>query len=135
MERLTYIIDTNVIADRMNEREPVSHRLIATVQAGHNVLLCQPIYYEVVRGLLKTNATRKLHFFQTTIIPLLTWTPLIDDDWRQAAQFWADTVRAGKQLVDADLLIAAITQQVGGILVSADDDFNYLPIRRENWRH
>jgi predicted nucleic acid-binding protein len=67
MERLIYVLDTNVIADRMNAREPVTLRLTTAVQHGHQVGLCQPVFYEVMRGLLKTNATRKLHFFQTTI--------------------------------------------------------------------
>ncbi len=134
MERLTYILDTNVIADRMNAREPVAQRLTMMVEAGHQVCLCQPVYYEVIRGLLKTNATRKLHFFQHTIIPFLTWIPLIDADWRLAAQFWADAVNAGRQLGDADLLIGAITSRIKGIVVSADDDFQALPITRENWR-
>lgn len=134
MERLTYILDTNVIADRMNAREPVSQRLFATVQAGHHVCLCQPVYYEVLRGLLKTNATRKLHMFQTVLIPLLEWTPLTDTDWRQAAQLWADASNAGRQLADTDLLIAAIAMRVGGVVVTADDDFNALPVQRANWR-
>jgi predicted nucleic acid-binding protein len=81
MERLIYVLDTNVIADRMNDRQPVSQRLTAAIQFGHRVCLCQPVYYEVMRGLLKINATRKLQLFQTTIVPLLTWMPLIDDDW------------------------------------------------------
>lgn len=134
MERVTYVLDTNVIADRMNNRQPVSQHFFATVQAGHRVCLCQPVYYEVMRGLLKTNATHKLRFFQGTILPLLVWTPLADTDWQQAAQFWADTSLAGKQLADTDLLIAAVAKRLGGILVSADADFDALPVRREDWR-
>jgi tRNA(fMet)-specific endonuclease VapC len=134
MERLTYILDTNVITDRMNAREPVSRQLVTVVKAGHRVCLCQPVYYEVVRGLLKTKATRKMQDFQTIIMPLLERLPLTDADWRQAAQFWADATRAGKQLADTDLLIAAIAKRVGGIIVSADTDFDALPVRRENWR-
>lgn len=134
MEGLTYVLDTNVIADRMKAREPVSQRLTVAVQTGHRVCLCQPVYYEVMRGLLKTNATRKLHLFQTTIVPLLTWVSLTDDDWRQAAQFWANAVNAGKQLADTDLLIAAIAKRVDGVVVTDDGDFDALPIRRENWR-
>ena len=129
-----YILDTNVIADRMNAREPVSHQLVSVVKAGHHVCLCQPVYYEVMRGLLKTHATRKMHDFQTVIMPLLEWCPLSDADWQQAAQFWADTTRAGKQLADADLLIAAIAHRMSGTVVTADDDFDALPVQRVNWR-
>jgi predicted nucleic acid-binding protein len=67
-------------------------------------------------------------------VPLLTWTSLTDGDWRQAAQFWADVTNAGKQLADTDLLVAAIALRVGGTVVTADDDFDALPIKRENWR-
>lgn len=134
MERLIYVLDTNVIADRMNAREPVTLRLTATVQNGHQVGLCQPVFYEVMRGLFKANSTRKLHFFQTTIMPLLIWMPLTDDDWHQAAQFWADATNAGKQLADTDLLVAAVAKRLGGVVVTADSDFDVLPIQRENWR-
>jgi predicted nucleic acid-binding protein len=134
MERLTYILDTNVIADCMNEHDPAAQRFYAAVQAGHRVCLCQPVYYEVMRGLLKVNATRKLRTFETTILPLLERLALTDADWRQAAQFWADATNAGKQMSDADLLVAAIATRVSGIVVSADADFDALPIRRENWR-
>jgi tRNA(fMet)-specific endonuclease VapC len=134
MDGLTYILDTNVIGDRMKAIESVSRRLTETVAAGTRVYLCQPVYYEVMRGLLKTNATRKLQFFQETIMPLLYWLPLADIDWEQAAQFWADARNAGKQLSDVDLLIAAIAYRTQGVIVSDDDDFDALPIKRENWR-
>ena len=135
MERLAYILDTNIIADRMKAIEPVSQRLIETASAGHRVYLCQPVYYEVMRGLLKVNATRKLQFFQTTIMPLLDWLPLTDDDWRQAAQFWAETRSAGKQLSDVDLLVAALAKRLDAVIVSSDEDFNALLVKRENWRN
>ena len=134
MARLTYILDTNVIADRMKAIEPVSQRLTDFVSAGHRIYLCQPVYYEIMRGLLKINATRKLRFFQNTIMPLLDWLPLTDADWRQAAQFWADTRSAGKQLSDTDLLVAALAKRLDAIIISNDADFDALPVKRENWR-
>lgn len=134
MDRLTYILDTNVIADAMNGRNPAAERFFTTVEAGHHVYLCQPVYYEVMRGLLKANATRKQAVFQETIMPALTWIPLTDADWRQAAQFWADASNAGRQLADVDLLIAAMAVRIGGTVVTADDDFDALPVQRVNWR-
>lgn len=134
MERLTYLVDTNVLADRMKAIEPVSRRLTQNLSVGHRVCLCQPVHCEVVRGLLKINATTKLGQFQTTIVPLLEWLPLTDVDWRQAAQFWADARNAGKQLSDIDVLIAALAQRLDAVIVSDDDDFNTLRVKRENWR-
>ncbi len=134
MERLIYILDTNVISDRMKAIQPVSQLLIDRTNEGHSIYLCQPVYYEVTRGLLKTNAINKLQFFHTIILPLLDWIPLEDEDWEQAAEFWAQTKSTGQQLSDTDLLIASLVKRLNAILVTADNDFDSLPIKRENWR-
>jgi predicted nucleic acid-binding protein len=68
------------------------------------------------------------------IVPELEWVALVDADWRQAAAFWAEARKAGKQLSDVDLLLAAMTLRLDGILVSADDDFDALAVKNENWR-
>ncbi len=133
MERLAYILDTSIIGDRIKAYDTVSKRLANTITAGHQVYLCQPVYYEVRRGLIKVNATCKLQLFQNAIMPLLYWLPLNDSDWLQAAQFWADARNAGKQLSDVDLLVAALAHRINGIVVSSDDDFRALPVRLENW--
>ena len=131
---MIYILDTNVISDRMRAIEPVSTRLTTTVAAGHAVHLCRPVHYEVMRGLLKSGATTKVQFYQAQIVPLLLSLPLTDPDWQQAAQFWADARNAGKQLSDVDLLIAALAHRLNAVIVSADADFDTLPVKRENWR-
>jgi len=61
----------------------------------------------------------------------LTWRTR---NWQQAAQFWADAVNKGKQLSDVDLLVAAVAARLGGVVVSADGDFDALPVRRNIWR-
>lgn len=131
---MKYILDTNVIADRMRAVEPVSTRLKQTVAAGNEIYLCKPVHYEVLRGLHHTRATTKLQIYQKTIVPLLAPLPLTDADWTQAAQFWADARKRGKQLSDVDLLLAALANRLNAVVVSADADFDALPITRENWR-
>jgi len=59
---------------------------------------------------------------------------IVEDDWRQAAEFWAETVSKGLQLADIDLLIAAVATRLDGVIVSADDDFDALSTARRNWR-
>jgi len=59
---------------------------------------------------------------------------LSDIDWEQAAQFWADAVSRGKQHSDVDLLVAAIAKRLEATVITADDDFDSLPVKRENWR-
>ncbi len=134
MERLTYILDTNTVGDYINGFEPTTRRIKQAIRDGHRLYICQPVIYEVLRGLLKTHAERKRRLFEEQFVPQLDRLSLTDTDWGQAAQFWVDAVRVGKQLADIDLLVAAVAQRVGGVIVSADTDFDVLPVRRENWR-
>ena len=134
MDRVTYILDTTVIADRIKRHPQVLQRLTNAGEAGHVLGLCDPVRYEVVRGLLKVNATQKLQLFRESIAPLMDYLPLTDADWGRAAQLWADTRNQGKQLSDVDLLIASLAQRLNAVVVTSDIDFTALPISRENWR-
>jgi len=95
--------------------------------------LCSPVAYEVMRGLLRTNAINKTRLYEK-FASQLTRVDLTEADWKQAAQLWADMTSKGKQLSDVDLLLAALAMRLNAILVSSDADFGVLPIRRENWR-
>jgi predicted nucleic acid-binding protein len=132
--RLIYILDTNVLADRINRMPMIEQRLNAAIAADHRLLLSSPVHYEVYRGLLRTNATRKQQFFEEKLVPALEWVNLLDEDWRQAARLWAWATTHGKQLSDVDLLIAALAVRLDGIIVSSDTDFDVLSLPRENWR-
>lgn len=134
MERLAYILDANAVSDYLKQFEPTTERIRQALRDQHLVYLCEPVRYEVLRGLLVTKAIRRQRLFEDEFAPLLTPLPLLDDDWRQAAQFWADARRMGRQLSDVDLLLAALVHRLDGVLISSDDDFNALSIRRENWR-
>ena len=134
MDPVIYILDTNVITDRFHRLPQVLDRLNRVGEAGHVLGLCDPVRYEVLRGLLKVNATQKLRLFHETILPLMDHLALIDDDWQVAAQLWATMRNQGKQFSDVDLLIAALAQRLNAVVVTADDDFTALSIQRENWR-
>lgn len=131
---MIYLLDTNVISDRIVGIKAVTERLFRAVADDHTVYLPQPVVFEVQRGLLKVNATRKLKIFDEQIVPLLEPQQVEERDWRQAAQMWADTRNAGRQLSDVDLLLAAMTLRLDAVLVSADNDFDALPIQRVDWR-
>jgi len=135
MDRLIYVLDTNVIIDYLRDIEMIKKQLHSVLEDNHHVYLCQPVYYEVMRGLIRVNSGRKRNIFQQKFSPMLEWVTVTDADWQLAAQFWADAINTmNRQLADNDLLIAAITKRLGGVLVTADDDFDVLPISRENWR-
>ena len=71
MDPVIYILDTSVIADRFNRLPQVLDRLNRVGEAGHVLGLCDPVSYEVLRGLFKVNARRKLRLFHETIMPLM----------------------------------------------------------------
>ena len=134
MDPVIYILDTNVIADRFHHLPQVLDRLNRVGEVGHVLGLCDPVRYEVLRGLLKVNATQKLRLFHETILSLMDHLALIDDDWQVAAQLWATMRNQGKQFSDVDLLIAALALRLNAVVVTADDDFAALSIQQENWR-
>lgn len=134
MDPVTYILDTNVIADRIRRHPQVLIRLTRASDSGNTLGLCDPVRYEVSRGLLKINATRKLRLFREEISPLMDHLALTSDDWQAAAQLWAAMRNQGRQFSDVDLLIAALAQRLNAVVVTADADFAILPIQREDWR-
>ncbi|MCC6802176.1 MAG: PIN domain-containing protein [Anaerolineae bacterium] len=131
---MTCVVDTNVLSDLLANVELVAHNFVSTIERDEIVYLCQPVLYELRRGLFRRKAEVKYRAFNQNILPRLTLIPLEDADWLQAAQFWADAVSRGKQLADIDLLLAALAQRLDATLVTADDDFDILPIQRANWR-
>ena len=95
--------------------------------------LCPPVHFEVRRGLLWKDARVQWEVYIQDIVPQFTWTPLLEIDWDRAAALWAQTRRAGKQLSDMDLLIAAIALRLEGTIASNDADFDALAVPRVNW--
>ena len=134
MDSVTYILDTNVFADRIRRHPQVLARLPQAGEAGSVLCLCDPVRYEVSRGLLKINATRKLRLFHEEISPLMHHEALIADDWQSAAHLWADMRKQGRQFSDVDLLIASLAQRLNAVVVTADSEFGTLPIKSEDWR-
>ena len=133
MARLTYLFDTNAISALVEQDLAFAARVRAN-QTQNVVCLCTPVHFEVRRGLLHTNSTRKALIYEQQVRPLFQWIRLEDQDWEQAAIFWASTRKRGKQFSDIDLLVAAIATRLDAVIISADKDFDALPVKRENWR-
>jgi predicted nucleic acid-binding protein len=129
-----YIIDTNVISDIV---APSANPPVLANLAKHRqdtLCLCEAVDYEIRRGYFKIGATSKLSAYENKVKRQFQWVIITDDDWKQAAQFWAEMANKGRVLSDIDLLVAAIAKRLGGIIVSADGDFDALPVSRVDWR-
>jgi predicted nucleic acid-binding protein len=131
---MIYLIDTNIIGDLIKFRNPTSEHAAARFAAKDTLGLCYPVYYEFLRGILWKQATGMFKVFNRRVLPRLEWIELTNADWEQAARFWAEARRSGKQLGDPDLLLAALAYRLNAVIVSADSDFDALSVRRENWR-
>ena len=130
---MIYVLDTNVISDLSRNISIVVANHDRKLKQGHSLVLCSPVYYENLRGLLKKNATAQIAGLNA-LKAVLDWQVVVEQDWLDAAQLWAITDNKGRRLSDIDLLIAAIAARLNAILVSADADFEALPIKYENWR-
>jgi predicted nucleic acid-binding protein len=128
-----FLLDTNVIADLMTNQTGKTRRAAEHLSRGGVLGLCQPVHYEILRGLLWRGATSKLAVYLNRIVPIMSLFEIDAADWEQAAHFWADTRRAGKQLGDPDLHLAALSVRVDAVVISSDTDFDALPIRRIDW--
>lgn len=134
MDVLTYVLDANVIGDVMRRLPNVVRSYTSALTNEHVLLLCPSVHYEITRGFLKSGASAQFQRYQTEFVPIMRWIPFERLDWEMAAQLWSDARSRGRQLSDMDLLLAAAAIRLDAIVVTADDDFDALPIRRENWR-
>lgn len=124
--------DTITVTDLIRGDTNVSAQLTAHIQ--DELYRCPPVYFEVTRGLLWKRAPAKIGLLkQLRAKP--GWLQVMEPDWDIAGELWAQSVRAGRQLSDIDPLIAAIALRCDAIIVTADADFDTLPVKRENWRN
>lgn len=131
---MIYLLDTNTISDWINLDYDVTSKIEEYLFRGDRLLLCQPVYYELRRGFLWRNNTRKISTLENKVLRVLELEPLITADWLQAAQFWAMTKSRGRQLSDVDLLLGALAHRLNATIASSDADFDALPVNRESWR-
>src|SRR5258706_6002402 len=96
------LLDTNAVTAVIKEEPQGRQWAIEQRAQGHRLGICQPVYYEVLRGLLWRDAQKQLQSFTERVLPLLQWITLTDQDWTQAAQYWADSRSRGRQISDAD---------------------------------
>jgi predicted nucleic acid-binding protein len=133
MSDVVYVLDTNVVSSLRSVKHPT---LIHRFQEHKDYVfcLCEPVIFEVERGYAHRQAYQQLTVFRVQFIPLFVVVPVQMADWRLAAVLWGDARRRGCQLSDVDVLLAAMTLRVDGILITDDRDFACLPsVKTENW--
>jgi predicted nucleic acid-binding protein len=133
MTNRVLVFDTNIVSNIRPVMNSVLSRQME-LNKDNTLCLCEPVVFEVERGYEHRQASRQMKRFREQTIPLFTIVTVQLADWRLAATLWGDLRRRGRQMSDVDVLLAAITLRLKGILITDDADFMHLPIvRTENW--
>ncbi len=130
----TYLLDTNILSALLRKEASTLQRFRQAVANDDVLLLSGVVHYEVKRGLLKRDAQKQMATFEY-LSNQLAWCDVIQEDWDSAAQMWAERIKVGRPIQDADLLIAMQAKRLGAILVTDNErDFDGLGVQVENWR-
>jgi tRNA(fMet)-specific endonuclease VapC len=129
-----YLLDTNIVSASLKQNVKINAKLEEVSRLELDIFISGITYYEIQRGLLRSNATKKLAWFQQFC---QDYPILFLDDLRifaKASEIYADLTNRGKIIQDADILIAATAIIHNLILVSHDSDLTRVKyLQLENW--
>jgi tRNA(fMet)-specific endonuclease VapC len=129
-----YLLDTNIVSASLKQNLQVALKITKMRRRGELIAISGITYYEVQRGLLRSNATKKLALFAQFC---QDYPVLFLDDLRifqKASEIHADLTNKGKIIQDADILIAATAIVHNLIIVSHDSDLTRVKdLQLENW--
>ena len=118
----------------MRNNEKVVAKLREVTAIGGTVFMSGISHYEIKRGLLAVNATRKLKIYDEIRKELQMLFLDNEDVFDQAAEIHADLKQRGELIQDADIFIAATALLRNLILVSDDSHFQRIRgLTTENW--
>ncbi|MEA5617798.1 PIN domain-containing protein [Cronbergia sp. UHCC 0137] len=129
-----YLLDTNIVSASLRQNVKINLKLEEISRLKIDIVISGITYYEVKRGLLRINATKKLAWLQQFCedYPIL----FLDDlrIFEKASEIHADLTNRGKIIQDADILIAATAIIHNLVLVSHDSDLTRVKdLQLENW--
>lgn len=129
-----YLLDTNIVSASLKQNQKINSKLSEIGFLNIDIVISAVTYYEIKRGLLKTNATRQLGLFETFC---QDYSVLLLDNleiFEKASEIHADLVKRGKIIQDADILIASTAIIHNLTLVSHDSDLTRVKdLHLENW--
>lgn len=130
---MRYLLDTNIISAVLNRNKAVEKKL-EEIAVDNRICFSIISYYEILRGLLSVNATRKMKHFndlcEEISVLLLDSLGIAD----QASQIFVSLKKQGELIQDADILIAATALLHNMIIVTDDKHFQRISgLIVENW--
>jgi len=131
---LKYLLDTNTVSALMKGTPIVAARLAKTPRA--DVAITQVTVAEIEFGLHYLPASKRRRLLQEqwgAIGAELIRLPWDDPVSRAFGERKARLERAGRRVSDFDLAVAAHAIAFGLVVVTADEAFERIGVRRENW--
>jgi len=117
---------------RNDEKVVAKSREVTSI--GKTVFMSGVSHYEIKRGLLAVNATRKLKIYEEIRQDFQMLFLDTEDMFDKAAEIHADLKRRGELIQDADIFIAATALLRNLILVSNDSHFQRISgLATANW--
>ncbi|MDM8558077.1 type II toxin-antitoxin system VapC family toxin [Candidatus Parabeggiatoa sp. HSG14] len=135
MDVLTDVLmDTNTVSAMLKQDKQVLKNVMLANTAKRKIFFNTITYYETKRGLLATQATRKMTEFnkiRQRYEMLGTDNEAVLD---KASEIYANLKQQGRLLPDADIFIAAVALTYNLTLVTADNHFDRIKdLKVENW--
>jgi predicted nucleic acid-binding protein len=130
-----YALDTNIISYFLRRDTDIVEKISALRQRGDKIVIPAIVYYEIHRGLLSTNASRKIAVFEQFCRTFDIET-IAKETLDTAAALYARLKTQGLLIEDADLLIAAYCIKNDYILVTNNTrHFTHIEaLQLENWK-
>ncbi|MFM5981126.1 MAG: type II toxin-antitoxin system VapC family toxin [Sphaerospermopsis kisseleviana] len=129
-----YLLDTNIVSAIFKNNQKVIIQLDNLRIQKEKVFMSAVTYYEIERGLLAVNATKKLKDLEKLATQ---YQVLLLDDmaiFKKASEIYADLKQRGLPIQDADIFIAATSIIHDLTLVSHDSDLSRITgLKLENW--
>lgn len=128
-----FVLDTNVISQILRRNSTAVAHLRDAAENDDDLFMCPVVFYELWRGLRYRGADRQVAELNT-FARALQWIEYDRTMWVEAAGLWADQRRRGRNVDDADLLIAAFTRRLRATLVTNNTaDFVDLDLAIVDW--
>ena len=130
-----YALDSNIISFYLKGNITVNENIGKAIEAGHKIVINPFSYYEVKRGLLLINASKKLSELESLcqLFPVgLLGDYLLED----AIKLYVEERRAKRNTGDADIFIAVFCLHNNYTLVTDNIKHfqNINGLRLENWK-
>lgn len=129
-----YLLDANHLGEAVTRVSRVRERLAQARLGGARLGTCIPVLCEIEVGIQQVRSPAE---YRRNLNRLLSQVRIWPIDQRTAEIYgglYHLLRRKGRALSSIDIMLAALTQQMGLRLLTTDRDFEALPhLRTENW--